>query len=111
MIVVVAVALSSLAYYCSYACPCCSADDGSLEAATEDCAQSCTTCCADEGAFAGADAALIPAVVVVVGAIPVVVVVAVATASVAHALVVVAVIAVLGRKDAGHQQKRRKEDR
>jgi uncharacterized protein (DUF983 family) len=111
MVVVVAVALGGLAYYCAYAGPCRTAYDGSLEATTEDCAQDCSACRTDKGAFTGADAALIAAVIVVVGTIVVVVVVGVAAASVPHSLVIVAVIAVLGRKDGGRQKEGYKEER
>jgi hypothetical protein len=110
-VVVVALVLGGLTYYCAYAGSGCSADDGALEAAAEDCAQDCAAAGAYQGSFAGADSALTVVVVVVVVAIAVVVVVVASAAAVAHAVVVGVVSAVLRWKNAGGEQEGNEEDR
>jgi hypothetical protein len=111
-VVVVALVLGGLAYYCADAGPGCSSDDGALEAAAEDCAQDCAAAGTNQGSFAGADAALVAAViVVVVGAAVVVVVVVASAAAVTHAVVIGVVSVVLRWENAGGEQERNEEDR
>jgi hypothetical protein len=108
---VIAIILSSLAYYCADASASRTSYDGSLEAATEDCAQYRSASTADKSTFARADAALIAAVVVMIRAVAIIVVAGIPPTAASHALIVVAIVAVLGWKNAGDKKKRDGEDR
>lgn len=96
--VIVALAvLVRLAYDRADACACGSADDGSFEAASEDGSEDGSAACADESSFAGPDASLIAAVIVVVSVVVVVLSAVTAVAdSVVKVGIVVPVISILG---------------
>jgi hypothetical protein len=108
---VIAIILSSLAYYCADASASRTSYDGSLEAAAEDCAQYRSASTADKSTFARADAALIAAVVVMIRTVAIIVVAGIPPTAASHALIVVAIVAVLGWKNAGDKKKRDGEDR
>jgi hypothetical protein len=109
--VVVAIILGGVAYDRADAGPGRSADEGSLEAATEDRAKEGPAARADERAFTWANAALIAAMIVMIVAVVATVVVA-AAAAVTHAIIKIVVVVLRGDGEkARREQKWSDEDR
>jgi len=109
--IVVAIILGGITYDRADAGSGRSADDGSLEAATEDCAKEGSAARADEGALTWANAALIAAMIVMIVAVIAVVVVVAAAAAVTHAIIKIVVVLRGDGEEARREQKWGNEDR